>query len=328
MRMTIPRLGGIRGLALALAVLLFPAAGQAQGQGGQPAQTLFRPVAVVNDAAITGFDLAQRAQILVATGFPAASPDALRAEALDRLIEDRLQMQEAKRLGLTASPEAIEEALAELAQGAGLAPDEMLAQLAARGVTRQAVEDAVTADLLWRQVVRTRFARRVEPGEAEIDAEIARMQARASVAYRLAEIGLPATDAGRSEAETRALAERLYRDLSGGGDFAAAVRRYSRAPSAARGGELGWVTSASLPAEVAEQLAAVEPGGVTPPLPVPGGMSIIKVLERRTQEAGAIDPQDPELRERVRRQLTNQQAARLAEGLLQDLRRDALIEFR
>jgi len=72
------------------------------------AQTLFRPVAVVNDSAITGFDLAQRAQILVALGFTAASPDSLRAEALDQLIEDRLKIQAGREIGIRPTEEMIE----------------------------------------------------------------------------------------------------------------------------------------------------------------------------------------------------------------------------
>jgi peptidyl-prolyl cis-trans isomerase SurA len=204
-----------------------------------PAQTMFRPVAVVNDSAITGYDLAQRAQIMVALGFSAASADALRAAALDRLIEDRLKLQAAKRAGLSTSPEQIAAGIEEFAQNAGLSADEFRVSMSAQGVTEQALTDLVSADIVWRDLVRGRFARRVEPGEAEIDGEIALFEQRAGVAYRIAEIGLPLTDAGRSEAETLALAERLSQSLNDGGDFDEAVRTYSRSPSAARGGEVG-----------------------------------------------------------------------------------------
>ena len=90
--------------ALALAVLAVQPAS---------AQTLFRPVAVVNDSAITGFDLAQRAQIMVALGFSAASPDALRAEALDNLVEDRLKLQAGEQIGIRPTADIIEVGIAE-----------------------------------------------------------------------------------------------------------------------------------------------------------------------------------------------------------------------
>lgn len=292
------------------------------------AQTMFRPVAIVNDSAITGYDLAQRAQIMTALGFTAASADALRAAALDRLIEDRLKIQEAARAGLTASPEQIAAGIAEFAQGSRMSVDELRATLSAKGVTEQALSDLVAADVIWREMVRARFARRIEPGEAEIDGEIALMGQRAGVSYRIAEVGLPMNDAGRTEAETLALANRLADSLTQGGDFEKAVRTYSRAPSAARGGDVGWVPGDRIPPEINAALAALQPGQVTRPIEVSGGYSILKLIETRSEGADAIDARDSELREKVRRGLINQQTARLAEGLLQELRRDALIELR
>ena len=293
-----------------------------------PAQTMFRPVAVVNDSAITGFDLAQRAQILIALGFPTASPDALRAESLERLIEDRLKLQEGARLRLSADADSIDAGIEEFANRSGLSVDEFRTAMSTQGVTELALNDMVSAEMVWRQVVRRRFARRVEPGEAEIDAEIALVQQRAGVSYRIAEIGLPADDEDRSMDETQALAETLYASLSQGGDFAAAVRTYSRAPSAARGGEIGWISTAQMPPDLAETLSGLSPGQVSRPFPVAGGVTILKLIERRVDAAGTIDTSDPVLRDRVRNRLSNQRTARLAEGLLQELRRDALIELR
>ena len=292
------------------------------------AQTMFRPVAIVNDSAITGFDLAQRAQILIALGFPTASPDALRAESLERLIEDRLKLQEGTRLNLSADADSIDAGIEEFANRSGLSVDEFRTAMSTQGVTELALNDMVSAEMVWRQVVRRRFARRVEPGEAEIDAEIALVQQRAGVSYRIAEIGLPAGDEDRSVDETQALAETLYASLSQGGDFAAAVRTYSRAPSAARGGEIGWISTAQMPPGLAETLSGLSPGQVSRPFPVAGGVSILKLIERRVDAAGTIDASDPVLRDRVRNRLSNQRTARLAEGLLQELRRDALIELR
>lgn len=307
--------------AFALAAMLISA-------GAAPAQTMFRPVAVVNDSAITGFDLAQRAQILVVLGIRTDNKEVLRNEALDRLIEDRLKVQEAKRMGITASQETIDEGIAGIAQRVNVSPDEFRAAMNAHGVAPQSLNDMVAADAVWGQVVRGRFARRVDPGEAEIDAEIALMQQRTAASYRLAEIGLPFGDRGRSEADTRALAQKLYVSLSQGGDFDAAVRQYSRSPSAAKGGEIGWVPSQRLPPALVDMLGELEVGQVGRPIPVKGGLSILKLMETRADGQSAIDKNDPELRKQIRERLSSERIQRLAEGLLQELRRDALIELR
>lgn len=293
-----------------------------------PAQTAFRPVAVVNDSVITVYDLTQRAQLMGLLGFPAANPEALQSAALDRLVEDRLKLYEAKRQGISSTPEMIATGVEELSTNAKVTPEEFRSVLGKRGVSEQALNDMIEAEMVWREVIRRQFARRVEPTDAEIDAEIALMQQQTGVSYHLAELGLPLKDQGRGETETRALAEQLYGELSAGGDFAKAVKRYSRAPSAKRGGDVGWVPTNRLPTEVAIALSSLEVGQVTQPIQVSGGITILKLLERKEDGASGLDPSDAELRNKVRTSLSNEQTARLADGLLQELRRDALIEMR
>lgn len=296
--------------------------------GLQPAaaQTLFRPVAVVNDAAITGFDLAQRAQIMVALGFSSASPDALRAEALDNLVEDRLKLQAGEQIGLTPNSELIESGIDAFARQNSLSAPEFRALMSAQGVTEQALQDLAAAEMIWLQVVRARFGGRVQPGEAEIDAELGVIERRAAFEYRIQEIGLPLSGDGRTEAQTRALGEQLYNELSSGGDFDEAVRRYSRAPSAAGGGNVGWVSTQRMPPDLIRALDELEAGQVSRPLPVAGGLSLIKVLEKRS--TGIDITENLEAREQIRDRLISERSQRLADGLLQDMRRDALIEVR
>lgn len=307
-------------LLAALALTLAPQTGTAQ--------TLFRPVAVVNDSAITGFDLAQRAQILVALGFPSASPEALRAEALEQLVDDRLKLQAGEQIGLVPSAELIEVGIDSFAQQSNLSGAEYRALMSSQGITNQALDDLVVAEVIWLQVVRARFRNRVEPGEAEIDAELALIEQRNSFDYRIQEIGLPLTADGRTEQQTFRLAEELSRSLNNGGDFGAAVSQYSRAPSAANGGNVGWVTTERMPPDLLRTLTELEVGQVSRPLPVAGGISIIKLQERRASAGASAAINNPQTREAVRSRLVNQRSNRLAEGMLQEMRRDALIEIR
>lgn len=290
------------------------------------AQTLFRPIAVVNDSAITGFDLAQRAQILSALGVSAASTDALRNQALDQLVEDRLKLQAGRRIGIKPSPEVVAQGIEQVARRSNLSAAEFQALMNAQGITDQAIEDLAASEIIWLQVVRARFADRVEPGEAEIDAELALLGQQGAFEYRIREIGLPLTGQNRSQEETLALAQQLASSLNSGESFSDAVQRYSEAPSKARGGDLGWVSTQRMPPNLLNAVRGLQPGSVSQPLEVAGGLSLIKLDERRA--TGATGEADPEVRERVRRRLINVQSARLADGLLQEMRRDAMIEVR
>ena len=290
------------------------------------AQTLFRPVAVVNDSAITGFDLAQRAQILMALGYPAETADALRADALDQLVDEALKLQEASRMGIEVTPEMVQAGIENMARRAGMTAEDLRARLSAREVSDQALEDMARAEVGWLQVIQARFADRAMPGDAEVEAELDALGGGASAEYRVLEIGLPIRTEGRTEAETRALAEQLSRSLNAGGSFEEAVSRYSSAPSAAQGGQVGWVTTDRMPPELRQALDALEIGEVSQPLEVPGGLTILKIEEKR---ASAGRPQaDQAARQAVRDQLIAQRSARLADGLLQEMRRDALIDVR
>jgi peptidyl-prolyl cis-trans isomerase SurA len=313
-------------LSVSIALALALAAGWATGGAGQAAaQTPFRPVAVVNDSAITGYDLAQRALILGALGYPAEDTGQLQTAALDQLVEDKLKLQAGEQIGVTATPELIASGVEEYARRAGMTPEAFRSAMRGRGVTDQALDDMVAAQVVWLDVIRRRFGDRVQPAEAEIDAEMA-VSGGGTTEYRVLEIGLPLTADGRSEAETRALAQELSASLAQGGDFGAAVASYSGAPSAARGGEVGWVTTDRMPPELRQTLAQLEVGQVSPPLPVAGGLSILKLVDKR-QTAGT-PAAEPRSREEVRNALITERSDRLAEGLLQEMRRDALIEVR
>ncbi len=304
---------------IALACIASAAAGAAD------AQTPFRPVAVVNDSAITGFDLAQRALILRMLGNPSETPEQLQTEALDQLVEDKLKLQAGKQIGIAATPAMIAGGVEEYAKRSGATPDEFRALMSERGVTSQALDDMVAAQVVWLNVIRTRFGDRVQPGEEEIDAELAQSGA-GTTEYRVLEIGLPLTAGGRSEAETQALAAELSTSLSQGGDFGAAIDRFSDAPSAGRGGEVGWINTDNMPPELRQTLSGLEVGQVSPPLQVSGGFSILKLVDKR--QTGAAPAVAQRSRETVRDALINQRSERLAEGLLQEMRRDALIEVR
>ena len=295
---------------------------------GAWAQTPFRPVATVNSSVITLYDLDQRMRLMTALGVDAGSPEALRNQALEQLIGDRLKLQAGKRAGLDVTPKVIEVGLQEFAARAGVTPDEFRARMKKIGIDDLALDDLIGGQVVWREVVRTRFQSRIEPGEAEIDAEIALAQQNENVIYRLQEIGIPFGDGGRSEAETRALADRLAIDLAAGGDFDAAVKRYSRAPSNQKGGDVGWVQANRLPPGLAAELFRMQVGEIASPQVVSGGISILKLVDRRAQSAGALDATDETLRNQIRTNLMNRRLERFAEGYIQELRRDALIDLR
>lgn len=297
------------------------------GQSVASAQTIFKPVAIVNDSAITGFDLAQRAQILTVLGLNANSPDQLRSAALDSLIEDRLKIQAGEKVGMTATDEVLTLGLDIYAEQRNSTGEDFKKRMNSQGVSDQALNDLVAADTIWREVVRSRFLSRAEPSEARIDDEIALRSGSASQEFYLREIGLRLNGTPEEDQAKQRLIVELYQRYTGGGDFERGIEQYSESPTKANQGVLGWVSSASLPQELVRDLIALPLMGVTRPVRVQGGVSILQLLERRNLEIDGAET-SPEVREEIRQQLLSEEINRLADGYLQELRRDALIELR
>ncbi|MEM8789646.1 MAG: peptidylprolyl isomerase, partial [Pseudomonadota bacterium] len=84
----------------------------------------------------------------------------------------------------------------------------------------------------------------------------------------------------------------LSRDLNRGGNFEAAVREYSRAPSASSGGRLKWVAASELPGPVVNQVLALMPGEVTAPIALGRGISIFKLRDIREEARAQSDTAD------------------------------------
>ena len=109
--------------------------------------------------------------------------------------------------------------------------------------------------------------------------------------YKVGEIFLSSTSA--TAAQTMANATQILEALRKGGSFVGYARQYSEASTAAVGGDLGWVRPEQLPDPIAEAVRNLRPGQVSPPIALPGGVSIVAVQD--TRKVLTADPRAAEL---------------------------------
>ncbi|WP_069299472.1 peptidylprolyl isomerase [Neptunicoccus sediminis] len=246
----------MKSLALTLIAGLMAVAPPAVAQSSNPYAVAIR----VNDGVVTNFEVNQRILLLQAFG----TTGDLRKTAQEQLIEDRLRLQAAKRAGLTVTDEEIEEGVAEFAGRANLSAEQLYQFVAQRGAARESMQDFVRAGLLWRNLVQARFAGRANVSDSEVDTTLNLIAVRPSQSILFSEIRLPLNQ--QTDAQTLELAESLSKSIRSEAAFAAAARRYSRAPSRARSGRLDWLPVAELPPALAGQIMALQPGEVTAPV--------------------------------------------------------------
>jgi peptidyl-prolyl cis-trans isomerase SurA len=282
----------------------------------------YAPALTVNEGVITNYDIAQRMKLLDALG---ANGD-LHKLAVQQLTEDRVKVQAARELQIELPEGAIDAGLDEFATSRGLKTEDVLRVLNARGIDRQTMDDFVESGLLWREVVGAKFRARATPSEADLDAALEMAATTPREMLTLAEIALPYAE--RGEAETDALAEQIYRQISRGASFADMAREYSRSATAEHGGLLEPVPAARLPDAFRSQVLLLSPGQVTRPLPISGGVALVKLVsiaEVRPDPKAAPAADDPDAREALRAQLFNERITSFGQGYLQELLGDALI---
>ncbi len=257
--------------------------------GGLPdpalAQDLFAPRLFVNNMVITEYEFQQRVQFLTVLRAPGNPQE----EALKALIDDRLRMTEAKRLGLKLTEEEIIGGMTEFAGRANLTAEQFVEELGKVGIDVQTFRDFVAAGLLWRQAVRARFLGKVPITETEVDRALEAQTQKKALKVLVSELVIPLQPG--NEAAALDLANRLSQEIDTEAEFAAAARRHSAAPTAGRGGRLDWIPLANLPAAIGVEVLALDTGEVSAPVQVPNAVVLFQlndVAEDETAEPLAV----------------------------------------
>ncbi len=306
----------MRKTLIALMLSLLAVAGP--GQAANP----YDAAITVNEGVVTFYDIDQRMLLLSALG---ASGD-IRKLAIQQLTEDRVKLQAAKAMEIELPEGAIDGGLEEFATQRGLKVDDVLRVLEERHIDRQTMDDFVKSGLLWREVVVARFRARAQPSETDLDDAMALAANRPTEMLHMAEIAIPFAE--RGEAETLALADDIYRQLQRGASFATMAREYSRSATAAQGGTLAPVPTTQVPGAFRTQVLLLRPGQATRPIPISGGVALIKLVSISTQPPAGKAEDTPEAREALRQQLFGERITSFGNGYLQELLGNALIDDR
>jgi peptidyl-prolyl cis-trans isomerase SurA len=269
---------------LACAIVL-PAHAQLLTSATSASQPLDRIVAVANDDVILQSDLngAVASVQQQYASHPEQLPpmNVLRKQVLDRLILMRLQIQKALDQGIHVSDADVDRAISGVAQQNKLTPEQLRTEVERSGsfaAFRQQLTDQITVQRLHESVV--------HDSVSVTDSEINNLLA--SPAYKAGEVHLAhiqiSTPSGADAAAiqaTQAKAAQAVAAIKGGMDFNAAAIRYSDAPDALEGGDLGWRRMDEIPATFADTIGSMKAGDVSPALRGPTGFHILKLIGQR-----------------------------------------------
>ena len=254
---------------------------------------LRKPTVVINGEIITGTDVDHRlALVLLANGgrIDEAEKERLRLQVFRNLIDETLQIQEAKANKIEIGRPEIDQSFARVATNFKRSPDQLDEYLRKAGSSARTMRRQIEGEMAWSRLIRRNID--VNVSDAEVNEYIARLNAdRGKSEYRVSEIYLAATP--ESLPDVARNMEQIVEKLKQGASFVAYARQFSEASTAIQGGDLGWVRAAVLPDSMAQAVLGMQPGQLVGPIEVPGGLSLLYLADVR--QVLMADPRDATL---------------------------------
>jgi peptidyl-prolyl cis-trans isomerase SurA len=292
----------VRSLFLVLLALAAAAASAQQRSPPAPSAApprvvaIDRVIAVVNDEAITQYELDDARRIVVQqlkqqnVQQPAA--DVLDKQVLERLITERALLQHAKDSGIKVDDTQVERAIQRIAEDNKLTLDGLRQALARDGVAYVRYREDVRSEIVMQRLREREVDARITVSDAEVENYLATIKAQSGgeAEYRLAHILVLVPEQANAEQieAKRRRAEEALKNIRDGTDFGQVAAGFSDASDALSGGNLGWRPGARLPTVFAETVRGMKAGDVSPVLRSAAGFHIVKLIERRSRNEPAL----------------------------------------
>jgi peptidyl-prolyl cis-trans isomerase SurA len=243
-----------------------------------------------------------------------------RKNALDELIEERLKLQEAKRLNVVAANEDVDRVVNGMAERNKMTPQQFAEHMAKMGANISAMRQRITASLSWADVIRRRFGHQIAVAGRDIDRFVATAEGQDEVELRVHRIliATPA-DLGQNQVAQRlSEAERLRAKFDG----CKSTDGLARGIAGARFDDLGHRRPSSIPEPTRSLLLSARDDEMLPPTIGEGGIELWAVCGRKVIKAEEVK------RETAENDLRQKEFEILSKKHLKDLRQDAHIEYR
>lgn len=295
-----------------------PAIAQSNTENMMPLNQI---VAIVNDEVISESELrtamAQMRQDLAARNIPIPPDKILREETLQGVINFRLQLQVAKRAGISLSEKEVEDAMDLIAKSHQFTREQLKEQLILQNVDyqtfRQQIKDQFTINKLQQQMVGSQ----IKVTDAEIDQFKKNYKKPASdgnVQYHLIDFFIPISEQASTADIDRALneARSIQKKLTQGANINDITPRYR---------DLGWRETKDLPELFADQLSILTTQNASSPLRAPNGYHVLKLMETH----GGQNP--PPSDEQIRQYIARQKFEAILKTSLENLRKQSFIQI-
>jgi peptidyl-prolyl cis-trans isomerase SurA len=251
-----------------------------------------KPTAIVNGTVITGTDVDQRVALIESANhlkLAGEELNRLKLQVLRNLIDETLEIQEAKSNDITVTPEEMASGFKRVAQRFNMTAEQLTAYLKQIGSSVRSLNGQIQSEIAWSRYLSKTVEPFVNVGAQEVNAILDRLKAaQGTEEYHLKEIYMSATPDRAQQVHDNM--QKMMGSIEGGGQPFEYYAQFSEASTRAVGGDLSWVRADTLPAPLAQAAQEMQVGQVAGPIAVPGGFSILYLVDKR--QVGKPDPRD------------------------------------
>ena len=277
----------------------------------------FNITALINGEIISNEDINDQINIFMLNSpvpYNDETKDMIKHRVMAQTIEQKLKLQAAEKENINISNADIENQMKLWAKKNNV----NLSNLASKKINRSTLADNIKAELAWIKLVRKKFFQTSHITQKEINKAIDEVTKDMSIKkFQVLEIFLKKENAK----DINSLVQKLREDPR----FELYAARFSDAPSAANGGNLGWINSGKMLSALEMRLNSMKAGEVSDAIQIGDGYYILKLVQ-------VFDPKkNPDFtpnQQEIKSLLENQKMEAISKKMLQDLKQKAIIEVK
>jgi peptidyl-prolyl cis-trans isomerase C len=289
-------------------------------------------VAIVNGVPIERADfdkevfLIQKSLLGLGKPLTCGQVSSIRAEVLESMIRREVLYQDSRKAGIKPDENAVTKEIAALKQQYPTEA-EYKNELAGRNLSEEALRSHLERNSSLQQYVDRQFGAKVAVTDAEMVGyyesrlDLFKQPLQARVSHILIQTDSQWDD--RRKQEARRKAEQVLKDLKNGRDFAALAREQSDGPTRTNGGDLGYIRTGQLDAQLENAVFRLKAGETSDIIETGYGFHLFKMFDRKPETILAYDA----VKEQIRRHLAQEKARQEADRYAKTLREKASVEI-
>jgi peptidyl-prolyl cis-trans isomerase SurA len=243
---------------------------------------------------------------------------------LEQLIDMKLQIQEAKRLGYEVTSEELNEAIENIKNKYSLTDGDFEESLKKEGLTFDEYKERLSEQILISKFVNRQIRNKIVISDAEVKKyiEANKEKFNDSEVLRIRQIFFKKPENEGDKRKIEENAHLIIQKLKEGEDFSMLAKEHSEDPSAKMGGDLGFIKKNLMAKEFIDVLSHINMGDFSKPFWTEKGLHIIKLEEKISGQNAE------EIKEKIREQMAETKFLEKYKDYIKSLREKARIEIR